>query len=95
MLIAAASTKKIVFHIESDPETMTIAEHKNHQDWKKWKEVIENELNTFNMRKVFGSVVKTPHDVIPIEHKWEFIRKRNEHNEMVRYKMRLVAQGFT
>jgi hypothetical protein len=27
--------------------------------------------------------------------KWVFIRKRNENNEVVRYKERLVAQGFT
>jgi hypothetical protein len=27
--------------------------------------------------------------------KWVFIRKRNENNEVVRYKARLVAQGFT
>lgn len=27
--------------------------------------------------------------------KWVFIRKRNENNEAVRYKARLVAQGFT
>src|SRR3954466_11965439 len=26
---------------------------------------------------------------------WVFIRKRNENNEVVRYKARLVAQGFT
>jgi len=27
--------------------------------------------------------------------KWVFVRKRNENNEVVRYKARLVAQGFT
>ena len=28
-------------------------------------------------------------------YKWVFVRKRNENNEVVRYKVRLVAQGFT
>jgi len=27
--------------------------------------------------------------------KWVFVRKWNENNEVVRYKVRLVAQGFT
>jgi hypothetical protein len=27
--------------------------------------------------------------------KWVFVRKRNENNEVVRYKARLVAQEFT
>ena len=46
-------------------------------------------------RKVFGPVVRTPEGVKPFGHKWVFIRKRNENNEIVRYKTRLVAQGFS
>ena len=60
---------KIVFHIELDPESKTIAECKNRQDWDKWKEATENELNSLNKRKVFGPVVKTRHDVIHVGHK--------------------------
>jgi hypothetical protein len=37
----------------------------------------------------------TPPRIFPVEFKWVFIWKRNENNEVVRYKMRLVAQGFT
>ncbi|KAL0347696.1 UNVERIFIED_CONTAM: Retrovirus-related Pol polyprotein from transposon RE1 [Sesamum calycinum] len=33
--------------------------------------------------------------VKPVGYKWVFVRKRNEQNEVVRYKARLVAQGFT
>jgi hypothetical protein len=32
---------------------------------------------------------------LPYGYKWVFIRKRNENNEVVRHKVRLVAQGFT
>jgi TRAP-type mannitol/chloroaromatic compound transport system permease large subunit len=31
---------------------------------------------------------------LPVGYKWIFIRKRNEKNKIVRYKARLVAQGF-
>jgi hypothetical protein len=37
----------------------------------------------------------TPPRTFPVEFKWVFVRKRNENNEVVRYKVRLVAQGFT
>ena len=31
----------------------------------------------------------------PVGYKWVFVRKRNEKNEVLRYKARLVAQGFS
>ena len=37
----------------------------------------------------------TPKDVNPVGYKWVFVRKRNEKNEITRYKARLVAQGFS
>jgi hypothetical protein len=40
-------------------------------------------------------VIPTPPRIFPVEFKWVFIQKRNENNEVVRYKVRLVAQGFT
>ena len=43
----------------------------------------------------FGPVVQTPSAVKSIGYKWVFIQKRNERNEIVRYKARLVAQGFS
>ena len=45
--------------------------------------------------KVFGPVVPTPNDVKPIGYKWVFVKKRNDKNEIARYKARLVAQGFS
>jgi hypothetical protein len=54
-----------------------------------WK-AIEAELNSLKKRKVFMEVISTSPRTFPI-----FVRKRNENNEMVRYKAMLVAQGFT
>nr|ACY01923.1 hypothetical protein [Beta vulgaris] len=36
-----------------------------------------------------------PPGVKPVGYKWVFVRKRNEKNEVTRYKARLVAQGFS
>ena len=40
-------------------------------------------------------MVQTPEEVQPVGCKWVFVRKRNEKNEIMRYKARLVAQGFS
>ena len=63
-------------------------------DWPKWKEAIQPELNSLTKQEVFGPVVQTPEDVKPVEYKWIFVRKRNENNEIIRYKVRLTTQGF-
>jgi hypothetical protein len=36
-----------------------------------------------------------PPSIFLVGYKWIFVRKRNENNEVVRYKTRLVAEGFT
>ena len=40
-------------------------------------------------------ITVTPRDVKPVGYKWVFVRKRNEKGEVMRYKARLVAQGFS
>ena len=72
-----------------------MAECQKRSDWNKWKEAIQAELDSLKKREVFSSVIPTPHRVFPVGFKWVFVRKRNENNEVVRYKARLVAQGFT
>jgi hypothetical protein len=54
-----------------------------------WKEAIKAELNSLTKHEVFGH-----EGVSPVGYKWVFVRKQNKKNEIVRYKARLVAQGF-
>jgi hypothetical protein len=70
-------------------------ECRKRSDWDKWKAAIEAELRSLCKREVFGTAVPTPPNVIPVGCKWVFLRKRNEHGQVVRYKARLVAQEFT
>jgi hypothetical protein len=72
-----------------------MAECKRSSNWNKWKDAIEPELNSLKKRKVFTEVIPTPPRIFPIGFKWVFIRKRNKNNEVVKYKVRLIAQGFT
>ncbi|CAL2237733.1 unnamed protein product [Prunus armeniaca] len=77
-----------------DLEPKTIEECRHRENWPKWKDAIQAELNSLENRKVFGPVVRTPAGVKPVGYKWVFVRKRNEKNEIVTYKARLVTQGF-
>ena len=78
-----------ILEINSDPKSMT--ECKKRSDWDKWKIAIETEIASLNKRKVFSAVMPTPPSILPVGYKWAFIRKKNENNEVVRYKARLVA----
>ncbi len=78
-----------------DIEPRSVRECERRADWPKWKEAIQVELDSLTKRQVFGPVVLTPPSVKPVGHKWVFVRKRNERNEILRYKARLVAQGFS
>ena len=44
---------------------------------------------------MFGPIARIPDNVKPVRYKWVFVRKRNEKNKVMRYKVRLVAQGFS
>ena len=81
--------------INDDYEPRSITECRQRQYWPKWKEAIQAELASLEKRDVFRPVARTPENVIPVGYKWVFVRKRNEKNEIVRYKARLVAQKFS
>ena len=80
---------------DEDPEPRTVEECRHRNDWPKWKEAMQIELNSLTKQEVFGPVVQTPEDVKPVWYKWVFAWKRNENNDIIKYKARLVAQGFS
>ena len=80
---------------DENPEPWNVEECRYRNDWPKWKEAMQVELNSLTKRKVFGPIVQTPEDVKLVGYKWVFIRKHNENNEIIRYKAWLVAQGFS
>jgi hypothetical protein len=85
----------MVTDLLNDPNPKTMAECKQCSDWIKWNEAIKAELDSLRKREVFSKVIPTPPRTYLVGFKWGFIRKWNENNEVVRYKARLVAQGFT
>ncbi|KAJ9561483.1 hypothetical protein OSB04_006643 [Centaurea solstitialis] len=81
--------------LDDEMEPRSVEECKQRNDWKKWKEAIEVELNSLSKREVFGPIGKMPLGIKPVGYKWGFVQERNENNEVVRYRARLVAQGFS
>ena len=71
-----------------DHKPRNVEECRHINDWPKWNEAIQAELNSLTKREVFGLIVQTPEDVKHVGYKWVFVRKRNE---IIRYEARLVA----
>ena len=92
-IFAYAIASEIINDEVSVPKS--IRECRQRKDWQKWQDAIQVELDSLEKRQVFGPVTLTPNNVKPVGYKWVFAIKRNEKNEIVRYKARLVAQGFS
>ena len=65
----------------------------NRDDKIKWKVAIDDELNSLAKNQTW-ELVKLPPNFRPITSKWIFKVKRDENNNISRYKARLVARGF-
>ncbi|GBO02980.1 hypothetical protein AVEN_248756-1 [Araneus ventricosus] len=59
----------------------------------KWEDAMNRELKVMQERNVW-ELVKPPKDAKTLGNRWVYTLKRNEQNEIVIYKARLVAQGF-
>ena len=54
---------------DEDPKPRNVEEYRHKNDWPKWKEAIQAELNSLTKQKVFGLVVQTLEDVKPVGYK--------------------------
>ena len=64
--------------MEEDLEPRSIGECCRRDDWPKWKDTIQSELDSLAKREVFGLIVQTLEGVKPVGYKWIFMRKINE-----------------
>lgn len=75
-------------------EPRTLAEAKSRPDWPLWEKAIMEELEVLEKAGTW-EVVDAPPDVNIIGSKWVFRAKKDAAGNVVRYKARLVAQGFS
>ena len=97
MIVDDAFAYTIVFDImlNDDIEPLSVNECRRKMDWSNWKQAIQVKLDSLAKQNVFGPVAHTLPHVKPVGYKWVFVRKRNEKNEIVQYKTRLLAQDFS
>ena len=50
-------------------EPQTVNECRKMNDWLKWKEAIQIELNSLTKQEVFGPIVQTPRNIKPVGYK--------------------------
>src|SRR6266511_2094247 len=75
-------------------EPCSLAEAKKRPDWHLWEKAIQEELA---MLKTSGTweLVDAPEDANIVGSKWVFRAKKDAAGNVVQYKARLVAQGFS
>jgi hypothetical protein len=76
-----------------DPDPTTLEQAKASPEWPQWRTALHAEYSSLRKREVFGQLVLDLSSK-PIGYKLVFTRKRNEQGQIVRYKIRCVAQGF-
>ncbi|KAJ8517721.1 hypothetical protein ONZ45_g5159 [Pleurotus djamor] len=75
-------------------EPRSLAEAKLCADWEQWKAAIEEELKTLRAAGTWR-LVEPPAGANIVGSKWVFKAKKDVAGNVVRYKARLVAQGFS
>lgn len=78
--------------VESVP--LTVEEAKESDDWHNWKGAMQEEFSSLIANNTW-SLIELPRNKNLVDCKWIFKIKRNDHGNIVRYKARLVARGFT
>ena len=76
----------------SDPFMLEAA--KTNRDWPQWYEALQHEYASLRKHQVFGPLV-TNLATKSVGHKLIFTKKQNAQGQVIRYKVRQVAQGFT
>ena len=75
-------------------ELTSLNEAKRLADWPKWKKAMQAKLNQLKQMGTWELIDKPP-DAVPILNKWVFIQKRNKIGQIIKYKARLVARGYS
>ncbi len=75
-------------------EPKSLSEAKDRPDWPLWERAIHEELQTLKDAGTW-ELVEPPKDANIVGSKWVFRAKKDAAGNVVRYKARLVAQGFS
>lgn len=81
-------------HISFIAIPRTVKEALNSPESREWKEAMEREMASLIKNKTW-EIVELPNDAKTVKCKWVFSTKTDELGNILRFKARLVARGFT
>ena len=97
--MTAEETKEILMMVAAvadaeglDPQSLK--EAKTRPDWPRWLHVIRTEIKNLKQAGTW-EVMRQPKDSNVVGSKWVLRIKKDEHGEIERYKVQLVAKGYT
>ena len=79
---------------EEKPDPLTLEEAQRNDEWPQWETALQAEYNSLKKHKVFGEYSHTL-NTRPVGHKLIFTKKHDAQGRVLRFKVRLVAQGFS
>ena len=80
--------------LKFDEAPVTLEKARKCPNWDKWKHAMDEEMATLRKMNTW-ELADLPKDRKPISCRWVFALKRNASGEIVKYKARLVARGFS
>ena len=80
--------------LEAAADSLMLEAAKASPDWSSWLEALQHEYASLHKHQVFAPLV-TNLGTKPVGHKLILTKKRNAQGQVLLYKVRLVAQGFT
>ena len=86
--------QEYLFSALDQGDLKTVDEALGGSDAKKWKEAMETEMGTIDKMGTW-KLEKLLEDRETIGNKWVFLQKQDEKGNIIHYKARLVAQGFS
>jgi Reverse transcriptase (RNA-dependent DNA polymerase) len=97
MMMAVESDEYALVAQTSETEALeprSLAEAKRHPDWHLWEKAIQDELGLLHESGTW-ELTEAPTNANIVGSKWVFRAKKDAAGNVVRYKARLVAQGFS
>ncbi|TPX30019.1 DNA-directed DNA polymerase [Synchytrium microbalum] len=79
--------------LSTDDNPTSVAQCRKSLEWHAWNQAIQAELQSLRGRQVFSEPMELPKNQKAIGFRWVFVKKFKD-GKVVRYKARLVAQGF-